>query len=126
MAMLVQFSDGVAAKKFQLKQSPLRIGRNPNSDIFIDDAVVSQAHAVIEGIASDEAPQTVEYYIQDLGSTNQTFVNNKAVERSKLQHDDVIRIGFSSFKFVDENQANPHQTAKIYKSWIPHVYYTKK
>ena len=49
MPMIVQLHEGVALKKFPLGDKPtLRIGRDPDSDIFIDDGVVSAEHAVIE------------------------------------------------------------------------------
>jgi hypothetical protein len=38
----------------------------------------------------------------------------------------LIRIGWNNFKFIDEAQADPNQTAKIKKSWIPGVYYTEE
>ena len=49
MPMIVQLHEGVALKKFPLEDKPIfRIGRDPDSDIFIDDGVVSSDHAVIE------------------------------------------------------------------------------
>jgi len=35
-------------------------------------------------------------------------------------------VGWVSFKFIDETKADPDQTAKIHKSWIPGVFYTKQ
>ena len=125
MALIVQLHEGVAINKCRLDKPKLRIGRSSQCDIFIDDAVVSTAHAVIERLENPQAATEVEYYIQDLESTNGTHVNNCPVTRRKLQHDDVIRIGWVNFKFVDETKADSDQTAKIHKSWIPGVYYTK-
>jgi pSer/pThr/pTyr-binding forkhead associated (FHA) protein len=125
MALIVQLHDGVAIHKCPLDKPKLSIGRNSNCDIFIDDVVVSTAHAVIEKVENPDSGMEAEYYIQDLGSTNGTHVNNRAVTRQKLSHDDVIRIGWVNFKFIDETQADADQTAKIHKSWIPGVYYTK-
>jgi hypothetical protein len=47
------------------------------------------------------------------------------VERQRLVHEDVVRVGLKSFKFIDEHRAEYVKTAKIKKSWIPGVYYTK-
>ena len=69
MAMVVQMHEGVAINKFKLDKPVLRIGRDPASDIFIDNTVVSTEHAVIkaeDNPASDGAP---EYYIEDLNKT---------------------------------------------------------
>ena len=126
MALIAQLHDGVAINKCLLDQPKLTIGRSSDCDIFIDDVVVSTEHAVIEKVDSPGSGAQNDYYIHDLGSTNGTQVNGEAVSRQKLSHNDVIRIGWVNFKFIDENQADPDQTAKIHKSWIPGVYYTKK
>ena len=126
MALIVQLHEGVAINKCPLDQPKLRIGRSPECDIFIDDAVVSSEHAVIEKIESPDSKGTVEYYLEDQNSTNGTFLNDEKTTRQKLNHEDVIRVGWVSFKFIDETKADPDQTAKIHKSWIPGVFYTKQ
>jgi pSer/pThr/pTyr-binding forkhead associated (FHA) protein len=124
--MIVQLHEGVALKKIQLDDKPiLRIGRDPDSDIFIDDGVVSSEHAVIELKESSDPKKTPEYIIKDLGSTNKTYVNGETITSKTLEHDDIIRIGWNNFKFIDETKKDPNKTAKIHKSWIPGVYYTK-
>jgi pSer/pThr/pTyr-binding forkhead associated (FHA) protein len=126
MALIAQLHDGVAINKCMLDQPKLTIGRSSDCDIFIDDVVVSTEHAVIERADNPESGAQIDYYIHDLGSTNGTQLNGEAVSRQKLNHNDVIRIGWVDFKFIDENKADPDQTAKIHKSWIPGVYYSKK
>lgn len=126
MALIVQLHDGVAINKCLLNRSKFIIGRGSHCDIFIEDTVVSTEHAVIEKVDNQESGTDCDYYLQDLGSTNGTQVNGDAVERKKLNHDDVIRIGWASFKFIDETKVDPAETAKIHKSWIPGVYYTKQ
>lgn len=127
MAIVVQLHEGVAINKFKLDDKPvLRIGRDPDSDIFIDNAVVSAAHAVIEVKDNPESDGAPEYYIEDLNSTNSTFVNGQKISRHKLQHNDMIRVGWNNFKFLDEVEGNPDKTSKIRKSWIPGVYYTEE
>jgi len=126
MALIVQLHEGVAVNKCPLDQPRLRIGRSPKCDIFIDDAVVSTEHAVIERIESPDSKETVDYYLEDRNSTNGTFLNDEKTTRQKLRHNDIIRIGWVSFKFIDETKADPAKTAKIHKSWIPGVFYTKQ
>ena len=127
MAMVVQLHEGVAMNKFRLDDKPiLRIGRDPDSDIFIDNAVVSGAHAVIEVKDDPESEGAPEYYIKDLKSTNGTFVNDQKIKHHKLQHNDMIRVGWNNFKFVDEAETGSDKTSKIRKSWIPGVYYTEE
>ncbi len=128
MPMIVQLHEGVALRKFALDDKPmLRIGRDPESDIFIDDGVVSAEHAVIEMKEGTDAQsqKSPEYYIRDLGSTNKTYVNGEEITSKKLEHDDIIRVGWNNFKFIAETKKDPDKTAKIHKSWIPGVYYTK-
>jgi len=67
----------------------------------------------------------VEYYLQDLDSTNHTYVNGDRIRLFKLKNGDVIQIGRSNFKFVDELNGNVDETSKLYKTWIPGVYITK-
>ena len=126
MPIIVQLHEGVALKKFPLDDKPIfRIGRDPDSDIFIDDGVVSSDHAVIELTESSDPRKTPEYIIKDLGSTNKTYVNGETITSKTLENEDVIRIGWNNFKFIDETKKDPNKTAKIHKSWIPGVYYTK-
>ena len=126
MAMVVQLHEGVAIKKFKLEKLPLSMGRDPESDIFIDDAVVSSQHAVITVEEPSKTGGEPQYVIEDLKSTNSTYVNGEKITRHKLVHNDTIRIGWNSFKFVDEDQKDSDRTAKIKKSWIPGVYYTEE
>jgi pSer/pThr/pTyr-binding forkhead associated (FHA) protein len=125
MAMVVQMHEGVAINKFKLDKPLLRIGRDPASDIFIDNTVISAEHAVIKTEYIPDAGGGVEFYIEDLNSTNSTFVNGEKITRHKLRHNDMIRVGWNTFKFIDEAEGDPDKTAKIRKSWIPGVYYTK-
>ena len=125
MARIVQLLDGIATAQFEIDKPELRIGRSPESDVYIDDASVSTDHCLIETVDPDSDDKPAAYYIRDLGSTNGTYVNIDRVERQRLVHEDVIRIGLKNFKFIDENSAAYVKTAKIKKSWIPGVYYTK-
>jgi len=125
MARIVQLLDGIATAQFEIDKPEIHIGRAPESDVYIDDASVSTRHCVIETLAPEAKDAPREYYIRDLGSTNGTYVNIDRVERQRLIHEDTIRVGLKSFKFIDEQSAEYVKTAKIKKSWIPGVYYTK-
>lgn len=125
MARIVQLLDGIATAQFELDKPEIHIGRSPQSDIYIDDASVSTRHCLIETVAPETGEGPKEYYIRDLDSTNGTYVNIDRVERRRLAHEDMIRVGLKSFKFIDEQSAEYIKTAKIKKSWIPGVYYTK-
>ena len=126
MAVIVQLHEGVAVNKFELDKPVIRIGRDPESEIFIDDKVVSLDHAVVEVDPGPSGNKTPTYIIRDLGSTNQTFVNDRPITRQELQNNDQIRVGWNTFKFIDDTERKRERTLKIHKSWIPRVYYTKE
>jgi len=126
MAMLVLTHEGLTIKRIPLDKAELRIGRKTDSDIFIDDMLASQSHAKIETIDNTEEAGGSAFFIEDLKSTNHTYVNGAPIDRKKLTHNDVIRIGKHTFKFLDESGEKADKTTKLRKSWIPGVYYTEE
>lgn len=126
MASIVQMHEGVVINKFPVDKPLLRIGRDPHNDVVIDDKVVSLEHAIIEIEDDPDKKDIKKYYIKDLESTNGTHVNGKTISRQRLNNNDVIRVGWNTFKFIDKGERKPEKTLKIHKSWIPRVYYTKE
>ena len=126
MALLVLVHEGLTLKRIPLDKPEIRIGRKTDSDVFVDDMLASQKHARIEILSNPDAPGGKDHFLQDLDSTNQTFVNGQSVDRHKLSHGDLIRIGKHHFKFIDETGDPGDKTAKLKKSWIPGVYYTEE
>ena len=125
MAMLIQYNEDEAGIRLPIDKQQIRIGRDTSNDISIDDDLVSKEHAILEVVVSTTEEGKLEYYIQDLKSTNHTFVNDELVSLYKLQDGDIIRIGMNNFKFVDELDGDLDETAKLHKTWIPGVYVTK-
>lgn len=69
--------------------SKIRLGRENDNDVVINDMMVSRHHALIQKIKQD-------YYIKDLNSSNGTYVNEVSVPKNKyvkLERNDVIRLG---------------------------------
>lgn len=120
MAVVIQTVDGVVVNRFEVKNDGLKFGRAVDNDILIDDSAISSHHAEI--IREEKAPGKFSYSIQDLGSTNGTFVNEKQVGKARLHHKDEIRVGWNIFTFIDEDESDMEKTDKIKKSWIPGVY----
>ncbi|MFQ5544439.1 MAG: FHA domain-containing protein, partial [Acidiferrobacterales bacterium] len=83
---------------FELDQGDMKIGRRPDVDITIDSMAVSGEHANIFTIGDDS-------FIQDLGSTNGTFVNNKKISKHHLKDGDVIMIGKHTLNYTNDTQA---------------------
>jgi len=76
----------------------LKIGRNADNDIRLDDATVSSHHAEI-------VQDSNEVIIRDCKSTNGTYVNGNAISLLKLKDDDVIVIGKLTISFLDDKPA---------------------
>lgn len=124
MATLVQLKDGAAGIRLRIDKPQFRIGRANDNDISIDDELVSKTHAIIEAMENKERA-VFEYYIQDQESTNGTFVNDKKIGLYKLSNGDVVRIGLNNFRFLDDTNDDPEETAQLHKTWIPGVFVTK-
>jgi hypothetical protein len=69
------------------------IGRHPDCTIVLDDSFVSAEHAEL-------GSRDHRWYVRDLGSTNGTFVNGRAVTSSLLDNGDVIQFGRVKLKLV--------------------------
>ena len=78
--------------KFLINKSKLTIGRNLESDIFLDDITVSRKHAVIKRSGND-------FLIKDLVSLNGSYVNGDIVNNVILKNGDRIQIGKYIFLF---------------------------
>lgn len=116
MAVLAQLVDGVVAHKFDINHNKLTVGRMPDNEIIIDDSSVSSRHAVLGAMPNPDFPETIEYFIEDLESTNGTNVNGERIKgRVQLHHGDEVTIAWNTFKFIDEQSVNLSQTAHIIK-----------
>lgn len=125
MPILALIHEGLTIQSIPIEKDCLLIGRSTDADIFIDDKMVSNRHAMIKTKGASGSKAQAEYHIEDLESTNHTFVNGEKITRHKLNHEDRIRIGKHLFKFIDGTVAVDEKTTKLHKSWIPGVYYTK-
>ena len=94
---IIKFED-VVIDQLVLKQGDMTIGRRPGSDILLDNLSVSANHASLFTIGEDS-------FIQDLNSTNGTFVNNKKISKHHLTNGDAIGIGKHTLLYVNENAA---------------------
>jgi len=125
MAKLIQVKDGSAGIVFPIQKRQITLGRDESNDICLNDSLVSKHHAVIEITVNQELNGAYEYILQDLESTNNTYVNDQHINLHRLREGDRIRIGTNSFTFDDSEDQRLDETAKLHRSWIPGVYYTK-
>lgn len=113
MAELQLLVDDVMVKSFALDKALISIGRSPHSDIVIDEDAVSSDHAKIELIPNDLLDGQIDIFIEDLGSTNGTFVNDEPVHRQQLQNFDYVRIAWTNFKLVTDKNVKIAKTSVI-------------
>jgi pSer/pThr/pTyr-binding forkhead associated (FHA) protein len=95
--LYLKFKESVI-EELPLKSGITTIGRAEGSDIHIDNLAVSGNHARIIGNADS-------FTIEDLSSTNGTYIDDKRITRQKLVHNTVITIGKHSLVFVDTDPA---------------------
>lgn len=102
MAKLILSLDGLLLKEIPLAKERTTIGRKPHNDIQIDNLAISGEHAVILTLINDS-------FLEDLNSTNGTFVNGQAVKKHFLQDGDVIELGKYHLKYLGEGAQKSSQ-----------------
>jgi hypothetical protein len=103
MGKLVVSLDGVVIKEVQITKDKTTLGRRPYNDIVIDNLAVSGEHAVLQMVGAD-------VFIEDLNSTNGTYINGKAVKKQLLSHNDTVEIGKYKIKFIVEDGTDYEKT----------------
>jgi pSer/pThr/pTyr-binding forkhead associated (FHA) protein len=98
LQILLKFNTTVL-KVFQSDKSEITIGRNMKNDLQINNLAVSNFHARIERVEDG-------YFIEDLDSTNGTFINEEKITRHELQDGDTASIGKHSLTFLLEGGAS--------------------
>jgi len=103
MGKLVVSLDGVVIKEVQITKDKTTLGRRPYNDIVIDNLAVSGEHAVLQMVGAD-------VFIEDLNSTNGTYINGKAVKKQLLAHNDTVEVGKYKIKFMVEDGTDYEKT----------------
>jgi len=103
MGKLVVSLDGVVIKEVQITKDKTSLGRRPYNDIVIDNLAVSGEHAVLQLVGTD-------VFIEDLNSTNGTYINGKAVKKQLLAHNDTVEIGKYKIKYLLEEGSDYEKT----------------
>ena len=85
-ALVIRAGGGRTGESFPLAGERLTIGRQPDADIFLDDVTVSRDHALLVRRGPD-------YFLDDCGSLNGTYVNRERIESHKLADGDELQIG---------------------------------
>jgi FHA domain/zinc-ribbon domain len=85
-ALVIRAGGGRVGESFPLGSDRMTIGRRPDSDVFLDDVTVSRDHALLVRRGDD-------YYLDDLGSLNGTYVNRHRIESHRLEDGDELQVG---------------------------------
>ncbi|NNN05963.1 MAG: FHA domain-containing protein [Elusimicrobia bacterium] len=97
--LLLKFNAAVI-KEVAVDKDEIRVGRKPDNDVVIDNPAISGHHCRI-------AKRGDAYFIEDLDSTNGTYLNEKRVKTADLKSNDVIGIAKHALVFVTEAAAPP-------------------
>ena len=103
MGKLVVSLDGVVIKEVQITKDKTTLGRRPYNDMVIDNLAVSGEHAVLQMVGND-------VFIEDLNSTNGTYINGKAIKKQLLAHNDTVEIGKYKIKYLTNDAADYEKT----------------
>ncbi len=95
MAKLIVKLDNDVIDHIEVKQGDMKIGRKPGCEIHLDNLAVSGEHANIFSIGEDS-------FIQDMNSTNGTFINNKRITKHHLRNGDNVVIGKYSLTYLSD------------------------
>ena len=91
--LVIRAGGGRAGEAFALNADRMTVGRAPDSHVFLDDVTVSRDHAVIVRRGND-------FYLDDCGSLNGTYVNRRRIESHRLSDGDELQIGKYKLAFL--------------------------
>jgi FHA domain/zinc-ribbon domain len=92
-ALVIRAGGGRSGESFPVEGDRVSVGRRPDSDVFLDDVTVSRDHALIVRRGSD-------YYLDDCGSLNGTYVNRRRIDSHRLADGDELQIGKYKLAFL--------------------------
>lgn len=93
MPKMIVSIDGVVIKEVTLAKDRTTLGRRPYNDIVIDNLAISGEHAVLHMIGDD-------VYLEDLNSTNGTYVNARRIKKQALAQNDVVEVGKYKLRYL--------------------------
>jgi pSer/pThr/pTyr-binding forkhead associated (FHA) protein len=91
--LVIRAGGGRAGEAFPLDGDRMTVGRRPDSHVFLDDITVSRDHAVLVRRGDD-------YYLDDCGSLNGTYVNRSRIESHRLSDGDELQVGKYKLAFL--------------------------
>jgi len=102
MARMILSLNGQTLAEYNLSKERYTVGRLPDNDIRIDNPAVSGHHSLIINILNDS-------FLEDLNSTNGTYVNGRLIKKHALANGDVVTVGHHQLRFEDDSGQDAQQ-----------------
>ena len=102
MARLILSLNGQTMAEYNMTKERYTIGRLADNDVRIDNPTISGHHSLIINILNDS-------FLEDLNSTNGTYVNGKLIKKHALQHGDVVTVGKHQLRYVDADAVDEEE-----------------
>jgi len=97
--------------EYNMNKERYTIGRLPDNDVRIDNPTVSGHHSLIINILNDS-------FLEDLNSTNGTYVNGKLIKKHALQHGDVVTVGKHQLRYVDADNEEVEEDDEFARTMV--------
>ena len=99
MPKLILSVDDKIIEEYSIDKDTITIGRRIDNDVCLDNLAISGYHSQITTVSND-------CFLEDLNSTNGTFVNSKIVKKHALKDGDLIDIGNHRIKYINHLATN--------------------
>jgi pSer/pThr/pTyr-binding forkhead associated (FHA) protein len=93
--LVIRSGGGRSGEAFILASERMTIGRSPEAEIFLDDVTVSRNHALL-------VRRRDGLFVDDLGSLNGTYVNQRRIESHHLQDGDELQVGKYQLTYLEQ------------------------
>ncbi len=111
-ACVLQIYGGTLGRRYEFDGRDYVIGRDPDNDISVDLTTVSRRHARL-------FKKDGEAWVEDLGSTNGTLVNDEPIDGPRQLHNgDQLRFGSSILKYIEGGNVEALYHEEIYRLMI--------
>jgi two-component system cell cycle response regulator len=110
-SILIEIHGPNLGKNYRITETTINIGRDPSCSIQIDQENVSRTQCKLQKVRGAT-------FIEDLKSTNGTYLNDVPISRERLRHGDLIKVGGVIFKFVSGGNIEGLYHEEIYKMTI--------
>ncbi len=104
---LVIKKDGRQVGDFKFAKGPIHIGRHTDSHVFLPDKSVSRHHAII--FNSEDG----KWLVEDLNSSNKTYINDKQIQKAELKNGNSLKIGDFVLEVYIEEKSEAAKAAAL-------------